>query len=161
MTCVISVEKFSDGSYGNIRLVAGNKAYVDSIENPDNVSSNQMLNNKFVPNSPYENYIPKDLNFEAAIYSCALMKKPFHTYIHPERYSFWIDMYMMPLASPDPNVGYCTYTQEFTMEKAKKIIAFMSIDDVKEIINEFSASIGVKEGDDEATKKMIAQLLGK
>lgn len=51
--------------------------------------------------------------------------------------------------------------QEFTMEKAKKIIAFMSIDDVKEIINEFSASIGVKEGDDEATKKMIAQLLGK
>jgi diguanylate cyclase (GGDEF)-like protein len=128
MTCVISVEKFSDGSYGNIRLVAGNKAYVDSIENPDNVSSNQMLNNKFVPNSPYENYIPKDLNFEAAIYSCALMKKPFHTYIHPERYSFWIDMYMMPLASPDPNVGYCTYTQEFTMEKNSERMSNISAD---------------------------------
>lgn len=116
MTCVISVETFPDGSYGNIRLVAGNRAYIDSIENPGNVASAQMLNNKFIPNSPYEKYIPKDLNFEDAIYRCAMLKKPFHTYIHPERYSFWIDMYMMPLASKEPNIGYCTYTQEFTEE---------------------------------------------
>ena len=128
MTCVISVEKFSDGSYGNIRLVAGNKAYVDSIENPENVSSNQMLKNKFIPDSPYENYIPKDLNFEAACYQCAIMKKPFHTYIHPERYSFWIDMYMMPLASSEPNKDYCTYTQEFTMEKNSERMSNLSAD---------------------------------
>ena len=31
MTCIISVEKFPDGSYGNIRIVTGNKAYIDSI----------------------------------------------------------------------------------------------------------------------------------
>ena len=128
MTCVISVEQFSDGSFGNIRLVAGNKAYIDSIENPENVSSNQMLNNKFIPNSPYEKYVPKDLNFEMAICNCALKKKPFHTYIHPERYSFWIDMYMMPLASPYPNVGYCTYTQEFTMEKNSERMSNISAD---------------------------------
>ena len=128
MTCIISVEKFSDGSYGNIRLVAGNKAYIDSIENLENVSSNQMLNNKFIPDSPYEQYIPKDLNFEAAICSCAIMKKPFHTYIHPERYSFWIDMYMMPLASADPNKYYCTYTQEFTLEKNSERMTNISAD---------------------------------
>lgn len=117
MTCIISVEKFSDDSYGNIRLVAGNKAYIDSIENPENVASAQMLHNKFIPNSPYEKYIPKDLNFETACYQCAIQKKPYHTYIHPDRYSFWIDMYMLPLASDDPNIGYCTYTQEITIEK--------------------------------------------
>lgn len=32
MTCVISVEMKEDGNYGDIRLVAGNKAYVQSIE---------------------------------------------------------------------------------------------------------------------------------
>lgn len=117
MTCIISVEKLPDGGYGDIRLVAGNKAYIDSIENKDTISSSQMLNNKFIPNSPYEKYIPKDLNFEDACYRCAILKKPYHTYIHPDRYSFWIDMYMIPLASDDENIGYCSYTQEFTVEK--------------------------------------------
>ena len=117
MTCIISVESFPDGGYGNIRLVTGNEAYVKSIENKETISSTQMLKNKFVPNSPYEDYIPKDLNFEDACYRCAILKKPFHTYIHPDRYSFWIDIYMLPLASEDANTGYCIYTQEFTVEE--------------------------------------------
>ena len=114
MACIISVEEFPDGSYGNIRLVAGNGAYIMSIENQDVISSTQMLKNKFIPNSPYEDYIPKDLNFEEACYRCAILKRPYHTYIHPERYSFWIDMYMMPLTSNEPSKGYCVYIQEFT-----------------------------------------------
>ena len=117
MACIISVEKFSDGHYGNIRLVTGNEAYIKSIENKDIISSTQMLKNKFIPNSPYEDYIPKDLNFEDACYRCAILKKPYHTYIHPDRYSFWIDIYMMPLTSDDVNIGYCIYTQEFTVEE--------------------------------------------
>ena len=117
MACVISVEKFSDGSFGNIRLVTGNKAYIDSIESKDTVSSSQMLKNKFIPNSPYEDYIPKDLNFEDACYRSAILKKLYHTYINPDRYSFWIDMYMIPLSSDDENIGYCIYTQEFTLEE--------------------------------------------
>ena len=117
MACIISVEAFPDGSYGNIRLVTGNKAYIKSIENKDTVSSTQMLKNKFIPNSPYEDYIPKDLNFEDACYRCAILKKSYHTYIHPDRYSFWMDLYMIPLMSEDENIGYCIYTQEFTMEE--------------------------------------------
>ena len=117
MSCIISVETFPDGSYGNIRLVTGNKAYIRSIESKDVISSTQMLKNRFVPNSPYEDYIPKDLNFEDACYRCAILKRPYHTYIHPERYSFWIDMYMMPLVSNDANTGYCIYTQEFTAQE--------------------------------------------
>ena len=34
MACVVSVEKKPDDSYGAIRLVTGNKAYISSIENP-------------------------------------------------------------------------------------------------------------------------------
>ena len=126
MTCIISVEKFPDGNYGNIRLVTGNKAYIESIENKDLVSSTQMLKNQFIPNSPYEDYIPKDLNFEDACYRCAILKKPMHTYIHPDRYSFWIDLYMLPLTSDDTNIGYCIYTQEFTMEESSERMSNIS-----------------------------------
>ena len=38
MSCIISVDSFSDGSYGNIRLVTGNEAYIKSIENKESIS---------------------------------------------------------------------------------------------------------------------------
>ena len=114
MTCIMSVQVYEDGSYGNIRIVCGNKAYVDSIENPENISFAGMLNNKFIPDSPYQKYIPHDLNFEDACYRCAVLKKPFHTYIHPERYDFWVDMYMMPLAADNGDTYYFAYSQELT-----------------------------------------------
>ena len=114
MSCVMSLELFPDGSYGNIRIVCGNKGYIDSIENPDNIAFSGMLKNKFIPDSPYERYIPKDLNFEDACYRCAVFKKPFHTYMHPERYNFWVDMYMMPIAVDDGNKYYAVYSQELT-----------------------------------------------
>lgn len=114
MTCIMSVQVFDDGSYGNIRIVCGNKPYVASIESPDNIAFSGMLKNKFIPDSPYEKYIPKDLNFEGACYRCAVLKKPFHTYIHPERYDFWVDMYMMPIAADEGNTYYFAYSQELT-----------------------------------------------
>ena len=120
MTCIISVEVFPDGSYGNIRIVAGNKPYVNSIESPDNIAFAEMLDNTFVPDSPYERYIPKDLNFESACYASAVLKKTFHTYMHPERYPFWVDMYMIPITSDKPNTYYCIYTQELTPEADTK-----------------------------------------
>ena len=30
-TCIISVESFPDGEYGNIRIAAGNKAHCDDM----------------------------------------------------------------------------------------------------------------------------------
>ena len=159
MTCVISVEKYPDGSYGNIRLVAGNKAYVDSIENPQHMSSAEMLNNKFIPGSPYEKYIPKDLNFEAACYQCAIKKKPYHTYIHPDRYSFWIDMYMLPLKSDDPNIGYCSYTQELTFEKNDDRMTDLSADISSAVLK---TTLKLKGGKDfkHNMEQVISEILG-
>ena len=62
MTCVVSVEKLEGGGYGEIRIVTGNKAYIDSIEHPP--GEVVMLTQKFEPNCLYTTYLPKDLNFE-------------------------------------------------------------------------------------------------
>ena len=62
MTCAISVERKKDGGHGVIRIVTGNKAYIDSIEDPNHMSSSEMLNNKFIPNCEYTRYIPQDNN---------------------------------------------------------------------------------------------------
>lgn len=49
-----------EGRYGNIRVVAGNKAHADDI--------GQVTGHPFVPGCPYEMCFPKDLNFENFVY---------------------------------------------------------------------------------------------
>ena len=135
MTCIISIEKLADGHYGNIRLVAGNKAYIASIEDTkNNMVANQMVSNKFIPDSPYENYIPKDLNFEDKCYRCAVLKKPSHEYIHPERYTFWLDMYFMPLESNEPNKFYCSYSQQITIKADSGMMSNLSAETSSAVI---------------------------
>ena len=62
-TCVMSVEAFPDGHYGNIRIVAGNQAHCDDML--------QTMHRPFVPGSPYEAYFPQDKNFEDFCCRCA------------------------------------------------------------------------------------------
>ena len=118
MTCVMSVEKLDDGGYGEIRIVTGNKAYIDSIENP--VGSITMLRDRFVPNTPYTDYLPRDLNFEEYCYRSAVEKKCLHSYAHPERFDVWFDMTFLPLYPDDGNICYCTYTMEITFERSSE-----------------------------------------
>ena len=83
MTCVVSVEDLGDGKYGKIRIVAGNEAYIDSIEKP--APGAELLVQKFEPNSEYTNYLTRDLNFEAACYRAAVERKCLHSYARPDR----------------------------------------------------------------------------
>ena len=55
MTCIMSVEEKEDGSCGAIRIAAGNKAYIESIENPS-PDVPQLKSAPFEPNSLYERY---------------------------------------------------------------------------------------------------------
>ncbi len=115
MTCVVSVEKLPDGSHGDIRIVTGNQAYVDSIEHP--MGDVVMLTTKFTPNSLYTEYLTKDLNFEDFCYRSAVEKKCLHSYAHPDRYDVWFNMTFMPLTSePDDPLCYCTYTMEINLK---------------------------------------------
>ena len=133
MTCIMSVEKLPDGKYGEIRIVAGNKAYVDSIENmPD---APKALSNKFIPNSIYTNYFPHDLNFEFFLYNSAVLKKPMHSYVHPERFDFWFNLFCLPIDADDGNICYCTYTQELTHDPDSTQMATVSHDVASEVLS--------------------------
>ena len=114
MACVVSVEKKPDDSYGAIRLVTGNKAYISSIENP--APGTEMLTDKFTPNTPYTDYLTRDLNFEEFSYRSAVHKKCLHSYAHPDRMPVWFNMMFIPLWPDDGDICYCMYLMEINFE---------------------------------------------
>ena len=132
MTCVMSVEMKEDGNYGDIRIVVGNNAYVQSIEAA--WDGPQLMSNKFVPNSLYQNYFPKDLNFETVCYRAAVEKQPVHTYVHPDRFDFWFDLYLLPLIN-EGNMYYCTYTQVVTQKADTRKMSDLSQDIASNVLN--------------------------
>lgn len=101
-SCIISVEKYPDGSYGDFRVVAANKAH--------RIDSEKVFNRPFVPGSPYSDSLPKDKNFEDFMYRCACLGQPLHTYVHVERMGLWVNMFLLPLESDKENIGYCLYS---------------------------------------------------
>ena len=101
-SCIISVEKYPDGTYGNIRVVAANRAHRDDSE--------KVFGRPFVPDSPYSDSLPQDKNFEDFMYRCACLGQPLHTYVHVERMGLWVNMFLLPLESDKENVGYCLYS---------------------------------------------------
>ena len=119
-TCIISVERKNDGEYGEIRLVAGNKSYIEPIEHPVFTYDPSMLGvpeifqstNKFIPNSPYEKYLPKDVGFEDICYRAAVKKIPIHTYVHLNDMNIWFDIFALPIEYEEGNICYCLYTAQ-------------------------------------------------
>ena len=115
MTCVVSVEVLPDGKVGKFRIVTGNRAYIDSIENP--APGTKMLTDVFVPNSEYTNYLTRDLNFEDFCYRSAVEKKCLHSYAHPDRMPVWFNMLFIPLDSEGDDLHYCLYMMEINFEQ--------------------------------------------
>ncbi|SEL00094.1 putative bifunctional diguanylate cyclase/phosphodiesterase [Ruminococcus albus] len=121
-TCIISVEKDNDGGYRQIRIVAGNKLYINKIEDPMNQGVGKEITDgsevpeffrksrTFVPNSPYEDYLPKEMGFEEVCFRAAVLKVPVHTYVHLNGLNIWFDIYAMPLSIEDGDICYCTYS---------------------------------------------------
>ena len=132
MTCLLSVEKKEDGTCGDIRIVAGNRLYMESISKTW-TDENQVK--EFVPDSLYTEYIPKDLNFETFCFQCAFQKMPLHSYVHPDRYDFWINFFMMPVACGDEKKAYCTYSQEFTYEAETEKMTKLSHGSAERVLN--------------------------
>lgn len=111
MTCVVSVEDLGNGKYGDIRIVTGNQAYIDSIENP--APGAELLVKEFIPNSLYTRYLTRDLNFEDFSYRAAVEKKCLHSYARPDRMQgIWFNMIFLPVNYQEGNICYCTYTME-------------------------------------------------
>ena len=150
MTCIISVEMKPDGKYGDICLVAGNDAYKKSIETV--WEGPNLYLNKFVPGARYQYYFPTDLNFETACYRAAVEKTPIHTYVHPDRFDFWFDLYLLPLKN-EGNMYYCTYTQVVTAKADTSKMANLSQDTANAVLQTCIRLNGV--GDYKAKMKEV------
>lgn len=112
-TVIVSVEDKGDGGYGDIRLIAGNKKYIDMIdariENfPDKVVAKGS--STFVPGSLYTDYFPFNRSFEGICYDAAIKRKDVHTYAHLNYIDMWFDIYALPMEYEEGNVFYCAYT---------------------------------------------------
>lgn len=151
--CVVSVEKLDDGNYGKIRIVTGNRPYLNTIEHPaDNV---EMLTRKFVPNSEYTEYLNRDLNFEDSCYQAAVQKKLLHAYAHPARFDVWFNMSFLPLFPDDSNICYCLYVMEINFKPDAKRLSTISPDIASNVLE---TCIKLRSPDDfQVTMKSIVQ----
>ena len=105
-TCVMSVELFGGGDYGNIRIVAGNEAHCEDML--------RNLGRRFVPDSPYEEYFPQNKNFEDSCYRAAILGETMHSYVRLPQMELWLNITLIPLRSDQENVGYCVYSYDVT-----------------------------------------------
>ena len=104
--CILSVEKFPDGKYGNIRAVAGNRAHIEEVK--------LQTGKDFTENDLYTKYLPKSLNFEDYCYRSAILHQTHHSYIEIFGGAQWLEMYLIPIKSDEENIGYCLYTYSVT-----------------------------------------------
>lgn len=112
--CVLSVERNETDHRRTIRIVTGNRPYLDTIEKP--VPGLNDHPKQFVPDLEYTNYVPQDMNFEQACIQAAVHRKKVSGYVHPNNFDFWFSMLYLPLHSDDENYCYCAYLMELSKE---------------------------------------------
>ena len=103
--CVVSVQKLENG-YGEIRIVDGNNAYINSFKN------DVYSRHRFIPNSIYTDYVTKNLNFEDYVYRSAVKKELLHSYAYPEYFKSWMHMLFIPIQYETDELAYCLYIME-------------------------------------------------
>ena len=136
--CVLSVELFPDGSYGNIRVVAGNRAHCAEME--------QLTHRPFVPGSLYEACFPKNPNFEEYCYRCVHSGRPLHAYVDLYMMGLWLNMFLMPLDSDNDNIGYCIYSYEVAPKADSSAMSAISADNASKVL---STCIKLRGGSDD------------
>ena len=103
--CVVSIQKKEDG-HGEIRIVDGNEAYVNSFK------FGPYTKHEFIPNSIYTDYLVKNLNFEDYVYRSAVKKELLHSYAYPEYFKSWMHMLFIPVQYETKDLAYCVYIME-------------------------------------------------
>ncbi len=103
VACVLAVNLKETESSRRYIIVDANDAYkltvVKNIED-------------FVTNVHYARYIPQAANFEALCDDCVMSNKPIHTYFDIELYNAWMEVFLMPLESDDPDKGMVLFSYE-------------------------------------------------
>ena len=109
--CIVSVEREQNDGYGEIRLAAGNKAYIHLLKDRMRATASDTSDTSysFVPGLPYTEYFQQTINFEEIVFSAAVQKKDVHTYAHIYNVDVWFDIYVTPLDYEQGNTCYCLY----------------------------------------------------
>lgn len=102
IACVMSVNLKKEGD-DRYFVVDANDAYKRTVV---------KKTEDFVKNVPYTRYIPKAANFEALCESCITTDRPIHTYFDIELYNAWMEVFLTPLVSDDPDKKMLLFSYE-------------------------------------------------
>lgn len=120
--CVISVQKISDETYGEIRIIAANQAY------------KTMMGPSYYDNMLYTELVPQDNKFEDYCYRAAVLKQRMHAYVETRALHCWTDQTMIPLSSDRDDMGYCQFIFEFTQNAEADRMASVSMNVAETVI---------------------------
>ena len=104
IACIMSVNINEEGD-SRYCVVDANDAYKKTVV--------KDLND-FRCNVPYTHYIPKAINFEALCDNCAFNDRPIHTYFNIELYNAWMEVFLTPLESDDPDKKMLLFSYEMS-----------------------------------------------
>ena len=149
-TCIMSVEVFPDGKYGNIRIKDGNMAHRMAIL--------RDTGHDFIPDTLYDKSFPKDLNFEDYCYRCAIEQRQLHTYVSLYEMGLWLEMYMQPLISDEENVGYCIYSYNVTPSQNTRSMSDLSPETASAVLSSCIKLMGNTDFDN-ALKAVLYDIL--
>lgn len=103
VACVISVNLKEEHNDNRYIIIDANDAYKRTVV--------KSLDD-FVTNVPYTRYIKKASNFEDLCDTCVISNIPIHTYFDIELYNAWMEVFLMPLDSGDPDMGLLLFSYE-------------------------------------------------
>ena len=136
--CIVSIDFYEDETYGNIRILDGNKAHYDDMA---------AIGHPFVPNTPYEACFPKNRNFEDYCFRCTRSGRPQHAYVELYTMGLWLNMFLIPIESDKPNTGYCIYVYDVSPKVDSAAMVDLSGDVASEVLKacvKLRSSIDIK-----------------
>ena len=147
VACVMSVDLNEEGD-NRFKVVDANDAYKKTVV--------KDLKD-FVENVPYTRYIPKAANFEALCENCVNTERPIHTYFDIELYNAWMEVFLTPLASEDPNKKMLLFSYEMNPKAEVDKLADISSETATNVIK---TCLKLRETDDfqEAMDSVVADI---
>ena len=102
VACVMSVNLKAEGDERYLVEDANDAYKATVVKNLDD----------FVMHVPYTKYIPKAANFETLCENCVMSDRPIHTYFDIELYNAWMEVFLTPLSSDDPDKKMLLFSYE-------------------------------------------------
>lgn len=136
-TCVISVDIYPDDKYGNIRVMAANKAHAEEVE--------RIWGHGFEPDLPYETSFPKNHDLEDACYRCAVLHQELHAYSDLKELGLWVELFFLPLESDREDKGYCLFSYRLASKPDAVAMADVAPDVASAVLASFLKLHGEKD----------------